>query len=191
MTLFRVLALSLWLLFYGSYLFKMILQRRQGIQTSRIGKGQKPPRTLWVERGLAVATFGLAAAQFISISSLPLSHPWPILQWAGFVVGLCGVALFIAAMATMRSSWRAGIDSTQSTAMVTTGVYRISRNPAFVGFDLFYLGLCSLLPNALLLAFTLLAVFVLHLQILEEEKFLPTVFGSAYLDYKRRVRRYL
>lgn len=191
MVLFRVLALSLWLLFYGSYFAKMILQRRQGIHTSRMGKGQKPARTLWVERGLMAATYGLAAAQFISLSALPFSFSSPILQWAGFAVGLGGAALFIAAMAAMRGSWRAGVDSTQSTAMVTTGVYRISRNPAFVGFDLFYIGLCALLPNALLPALTLPAVLLLHLQILEEEKYLPAAFGSAYLAYKRRVRRYL
>lgn len=36
-----------------------------------------------------------------------------------------------------------------------------------------------------MLVFTLIAVTILHLQILEEEKFLPTVFGEEYLQYKK------
>lgn len=191
MTVFHWLSLALWLLFYGSYCAKLLLQRRQGIQTSRIGKGRKPARTLYIEWALAAATFGLAALQLAAVFLPPRFRLPPPLRWAGFALGLCGIALFIAAMATMRSSWRAGIDATQQTALITTGVYRLSRNPAFAGFDLFYIGLWLLLPGPLLTAFTLFAALTLHLQILEEEKYLPTVFGSAYLAYKGRVRRYL
>lgn len=41
----------------------------------------------------------------------------------------------------MRDSWRAGIDRTQKTKIINTGIYRYSRNPAFVGFDLLYIGM--------------------------------------------------
>ena len=40
----------------------------------------------------------------------------------------------------MRDSWRAGIFETDKTKLVTEGIYQISRNPAFLGFDLLIIG---------------------------------------------------
>lgn len=44
--------------------------------------------------------------------------------------------IFIVAMWTMQDSWRVGIAEKDSTALVTRGIYQVSRNPAFLGFDL-------------------------------------------------------
>ena len=41
----------------------------------------------------------------------------------------------------MRDFWRAGIPETDKTELVTEGIYQISRNPAFLGFDLLYIGI--------------------------------------------------
>ena len=75
--------------------------------------------------------------------------------------------------------------------MVTGGIYSVSRNPAFLAFDLVYLGVLLVLFNIPLLAFSVFSAVMLHLQILQEEKFLPTVFGDEYRNYKNHVRRYL
>ena len=91
----------------------------------------------------------------------------------------------------MRDSWRAGIPETDRTEFVSTGIYRYSRNPAFLGFDLMYLGILLLFFNLPLLLFTLWAMVMLHLQILQEERYLPTVFGTAYATYQKQVCRYL
>lgn len=88
-------------------------------------------------------------------------------------------------------TWRAGIPEKDRTAFVQHGIYRISRNPAFVGFDLMYIGLLVAFPNVIHLVCALLAVVMLHLQILNEEKFCAEVFGKEYDDYSKKVRRYL
>ena len=41
----------------------------------------------------------------------------------------------------MRDSWRAGISETYKTELVTEGIYQISRNPVFLGFELLYIGI--------------------------------------------------
>ena len=41
----------------------------------------------------------------------------------------------------MRDFWRAGISETDKTELVTEGIYQISRNPAFLGFDVLYFGI--------------------------------------------------
>ena len=73
---------------------------------------------------------------------------------------------------------------------MTEGILRFSRNPAFLGFDLFYMGIALMLPSLLMFTVVIVALLIFHLQILEEEKFLTTVFGDNYLTYKQKVRRY-
>lgn len=90
-----------------------------------------------------------------------------------------------------RDSWRAGIAEEDKREMITSGIYKISRNPAFLGFDCVYLGILLMFFNWILLAASVFAALMLHLQILQEEKYLPAAFGEAYISYKKCVRRYL
>ena len=179
--------------FYALYFYKQIQLRRQGIKTNRLAKGSKPAKTATVERWLLVATYGTAVIQYLSVfiqkHMLPFTLPlW--VRWIGLVIAACGVIIFLLAITTMRDNWRAGVDESQSTEMVTRGVYRFSRNPAFVGFDLLYIGTVLALPNIPMLLAAIVAIVVLHLQIVEEEAYLPSVFGESYLAYKKRTPRY-
>ena len=112
-------------------------------------------------------------------------------KWIGIVVAAIGVTCFIAGMITMRDSWRAGIPDKRETSLVTKGIYRISRNPAFLGFDLIYIGILIAYPNAWHAAVVAIAIFLFHKQIKSEEAFMENAFGQDYLDYKKKVRRYL
>lgn len=90
----------------------------------------------------------------------------------------------------MRLNWRAGVDSEQSTELVIQGIYKYSRNPAFLGFDLFYIGLAAAFPNVLLIAVTLFCIMMFHFQILEEERFLEERFRDQYQAYMKVTKRY-
>ena len=109
----------------------------------------------------------------------------------GTLLGIAGDIIFAIAVVTMRDSWRAGIAEEDNREMVTSGIYKISRNPAFLGFDCVYLGILLMFFNWILLFFSVFAVAMLHLQILQEEKYLPAVFGEDYISYKKCVCRYL
>ena len=74
---------------------------------------------------------------------------------------------------------------------MTGGIYRYSRNPAFLGFDLMYIGVFLMYCNLLTGMFTVFATVMLHLQILQEERYLTAAFGAEYLDYRHQVLRYL
>lgn len=182
-------------IFYGAYFGKKMHQRKQGITTNQIGKGSKSADALRIERLMGAATLLIVPVEIISIIAFPaLSmafRPGLALQWAGLALSAIGVAFFITAMLTMAGSWRAGIPDQDRTSLVTEGIFRISRNPAFVGFDLMYAGLLLAFPNILHLLSAAFAVTMLHLQILQEEKFCHNAFGAVYDDYKSRVRRYL
>ncbi|WP_043649801.1 methyltransferase family protein [Chitinilyticum litopenaei] len=80
----------------------------------------------------------------------------------------------------------------QAATLLTGGLFRISRNPIYLGFLLLLLAWFEYLAN--LAALPLLPAFVLYLnrfQIIPEERALAERFGDAYLDYCKRVRRWL
>jgi protein-S-isoprenylcysteine O-methyltransferase Ste14 len=79
-----------------------------------------------------------------------------------------------------------------ATALVTSGVYRLTRNPMYLGALILLLGWAVFLANAV--ALILVSTFVLYLnrfQIGPEEKALATLFGSEFNGYRAKVRRWL
>ena len=186
---FQLAALAILLLFYGIYFAKQLAQKRRGIQTRQMGR-RKEKALHRVEVLMAAATGLIVPVQLLSIGFQWSCLPGGV-RALGAVLGLVGDGIFLVAVLTMRDSWRAGIPETDRTEFVSTGIYRYSRNPAFLGFDLMYLGLLLLFFNLPLLLFTLWAMVMLHLQILQEERYLPTVFGAAYATYQEQVCRYL
>jgi len=135
----------------------------------------------------ALAT-GLLANRLYPIAFLPrgLSRVlgWPLIV-GGPVVGSLG----------LREMKRAdtNVDPREpTTAIVTGGPYRFTRNPLYLSMTLIYAGITALanaLPAALLLP------VVLHIMrrgvIEREERYLERKFGDEYLDYKARVRRWI
>ena len=110
----------------------------------------------------------------------------------GAILSVAGTAIFIIAVWTMRDSWRAGVSKTDKTELVTNGIYQISRNPAFLGFDLLYIGTLLMFFYWILCFLTVFAVIMYHLQIVNvEEDFLFATFGNEYLQYKKKVCRYI
>lgn len=183
------LALLVLAVFYGIYFAKMLVQHRHGIRTNQIGR-RKESSIHTVETLLSVATLGAPAAQIMSIT-FGWNHLPANARFTGFCIGMLGDVIFLISVLCMRDSWRAGIPDKDKTCLVTTGIYRYSRNPAFLGFDLQYIGVLLMYCNLLTAGFTVLAIVMLHLQVLQEEKYLTRTFGTVYTDYCRNVRRYL
>lgn len=187
--LYRLAAVLVLVIFYGIYFGKMLLQKKQGIKTHQLG-AQKEKELHRVEILLSIATCGVVVVQLLSIALEWSMFPADA-RFTGFSVAMIGNIFFGIAVYTMKDSWRAGIPAQDKTAFVSEGIYAYSRNPAFLGFDLMYIGVLCIYFNWLLLGFTLFAMLMLHLQILQEEKYLTVVFGKEYSDYKKKVFRYL
>lgn len=187
---FQVAAVIILLVFYGCYFGKMLMQKQKGIQTDQIGKG-KIGLVKGIELTMKVITICVPIVEVVSIflntTALPI---WA--RYSGIVVAILGDVIFIISVWTMRDSWRAGVSETDKTELVTGGIYQISRNPAFLGFDLVYIGILMMFFNWGLLAVSTLAALMFHLQIVNvEEDFLMKAFGDEYLEYKKKVNRYL
>ena len=187
--IFKVIALVLMAAFYTCYYAKMIAQKKKGIKTTQIGNG-KTGFVKWVECTMMVSTVLVVVAELVSIIlGTTLLPPWA--RWLGVGIAAVGVAVFIIAVITMRDSWRAGVSKSERTDLVTSGIFSISRNPAFLGFDLVYTGILLMFFNWVLFAASVFAALMFHLQIVNvEEDFLLEVFGEEYLNYKKNVCRY-
>lgn len=113
----------------------------------------------------------------------------PEIQYTG--IGLLFVSLIwtMLAQRDMRNSWRIGIDTAMKTELVTGGLFRISRNPVFLGMIISLTGLFLTTPNACTLIFLIVGYVLIQVQIRLEEAHLTQEHDDQYLEYKKRVRR--
>ena len=112
---------------------------------------------------------------------------------------LLGSIVFLVGLTTMLRAGRTFIKnknpinpagSTQ--LIITSGIYRYTRNPMYVAFALMYIGI-SILTNAWCSLLMLLPLLILVQKgiIEREEKYLTRKFGAEYLAYKSKVRRWI
>ena len=168
----------------------MISQRKQGICTDQLGKG-KTGFVKFIEVTLKIATYLIPVIQIISIM-LYSGTVHIVLRMTGVIITAFGVIAFTISVVQMKDNWRAGVQREEKTSLVTTGIYSISRNPAFLGFDMMYIGILFSFFNWYLFIATGFALLFFHLQIVNvEEEFLIEEFGEEYLEYKKKVSRYI
>jgi protein-S-isoprenylcysteine O-methyltransferase Ste14 len=143
-----------------------------------------PPPVIYL--GALGVGFGLDAA--IGTGSLPSIVAVPI-----------GAASIIAGAGLLRSFLRAfqragtPVDPyTPSEAIVTDGPYRLTRNPAYLGMALTYAGIAIVANAPWALVPLPVAIAVIDRGVIaREERYLERRFGRPYVDYKRRVRRWM
>lgn len=186
----RIVGTSILIFFYAVYIGKMLLQKRQGIQTDQIAKGKIKDKVFYTELVMKAATYTVVFVGALSIF-LSNSNDISAAGMIGVALGVAGSFIFLMAVVTMKDSWRAGIAEKDKTKMITNGIYKYSRNPAFLGFDFVYSGFVLIFFNIPLLIASLAAIAMLHLQILQEETYLQKAFGNEYVKYKSIVNRYI
>jgi protein-S-isoprenylcysteine O-methyltransferase Ste14 len=109
----------------------------------------------------------------------------------GIVLLFGGLLLQAAAMLDLGASWRIGIEEGARPGLVTSGVYRFSRNPIFLALLAALAGYMLLLPTLLSAAILIGAYLAIRQQIAEEETYLARTYGEQYREYARRVGRLL
>lgn len=187
--IYRITAIMILAAFYVFYFAKLVIQKHQSIKTNQMGVGNKPKKVLMVERIMSIVTALTVVFEVCSIlGSKGTSNLG--LQIAGIAIGIVAVVIFAMATIAMKNSWRVGIPE-EKTTLITNGIYRFSRNPAFVGFDLLYISVCLMFFNIPLLLVSVWAGVMLHLQILQEEEHMQKRFGEEYAEYCKKVNRYI
>ena len=155
------------------------------------------------ESTLDVANLGLARPPVVYLVSiavgslLEFAWPLPFLPHAlstplGILLVVAAVMLFIGSVGRFRAAGTPVPGNKPTTAIVQSGPYRFSRNPIYLAFSLFHLGL-ALWTNSLGLLMTLIPAFALMALVVvpREERYLEARFPTEYSSYRAGVRRWL
>jgi protein-S-isoprenylcysteine O-methyltransferase Ste14 len=115
-----------------------------------------------------------------------------IVDAIGVMLVVVGIGATVASQLAMGPSWRGDVDPAVRTPLVTTGPFRVVRNPILTATVVTAVGTALIVPN--ILALLMLVAFVIGLQVqvrLVEEPYLRRVHGEAYRRYAQRTGRFV
>jgi protein-S-isoprenylcysteine O-methyltransferase Ste14 len=134
----------------------------------------------------------------VSIALGLLMHFFRPVEWLpeGTAIGaalvLLAAGLFVSAVRTFRKAGTPVPGSLPTTTIVRSGPYRFSRNPIYLAFTLFQVGIAAWANSLAVLLMLLPALALMALVVIpREERYLEARFPGEYLPYKRAIRRWL
>jgi protein-S-isoprenylcysteine O-methyltransferase Ste14 len=136
--------------------------------------------------GIYLLLGGLALIQACGAIMLPLQTA--ALGWTLLIASFMWVVI---AQFHMGRSWRIGIDAQIKTDLVAEGLFRVSRNPIFLGMIMQLAGLFLVQPDAATWSVLITSFVLISLQIRLEEAHLSAMHGEAYARYCSKVRRWI
>ena len=101
-----------------------------------------------------------------------------------------GFIFIVISLINLGKSTRVGLPQ-EDTTLKTTGIYKISRNPMYVGVHLITIASMVYILHWIIIVLGIFSLITYHLIIKGEESFLTKRFGEEYKQYKSRVRKYL
>jgi len=139
----------------------------------------------------ALVALGLNAAGSASAAIAPLAGEAYAVRLSGLALAIAGQVLTVVARSEMGRRWRVGIPDEAPDALVTTGLFGLSRNPVFLGMLAMAAGLSVAVPSPTVIACALAFWVACEVQVRDEERFLERSFGPAYTAYRSAVRRWI
>ena len=154
-----------------------------------IGKATINPLLFYTGKISGYLTWIFLVLSFINIETIVVNDFY-FNRAFSVVLIIAGLTFTVISLINLGNSTRLGLPS-ETTHFKTKGLYKFSRNPMYVGFNIITISsvIHFLSPWTFILG--IYSIFVYHLIILGEERFLESRFGTIYINYKEKVRRYL
>jgi protein-S-isoprenylcysteine O-methyltransferase Ste14 len=138
---------------------------------------------------LGALLLGLAAERFVNLRSFGID--WRLLVVTGALLFVAGATIMLLAAGLFRQLGTRIPPSQPTTLVATTGPYRWSRNPMYLGMALIYAGLAIGFDGPVALALLPLVLLAIQTRVIaREERYLEAKFGDDYRRYKAEVRRW-
>lgn len=138
---------------------------------------------------LGALLLGMAAERFVPLRSFGVD--WRLLIATGAPLLIAGAAMMLAAAGLFRRLGTNVRPSQPATKIATTGPYRWTRNPMYLGMALVYAGLAIGFDGPIAFALFPLVLITIQTQVIaREERYLEDKFGEEYRRYKADVRRW-
>ena len=141
---------------------------------------------------LIVAFAGAVGAPIAAMAGLEPLWDNSAVRWVGAVMAATGIGLTYAAQVGMGSEWRIGIDRTEVTGLVTSGVFGLVRNPIFTAMIFTAVGFAAMVPNVIAIVAVVCLVVAIEMQVrFVEEPHLRRLHGTGYEQYEAEVGRFV
>jgi len=137
--------------------------------------------TLFTNWGFFIYKAIAPESGFISVSSY--------LSWGATILLFFGTLFMVLAIYDLGPALKVGLPD-EETLLKTNRIYTFSRHPLYLGGYLITIGSCLYFPDLINISFGLFAIFIHHLIVLAEEKFLSKKFGDQWKNYREKTRRY-
>jgi protein-S-isoprenylcysteine O-methyltransferase Ste14 len=169
------------------------LQRRRTGSAGFRGISGTPAEAGWWGGVLFVAAILLGlAGPLLAAADVVTADPPLGVQLLGLALAVIGFFATLAGQTGMGSSWRIGVDPGERTALVTTGMFAVVRNPVFSAMVLAQAGVALMVPTWVSLLGLVALVVAVNLQVrFIEEPYLLAVHGPAFEVYAARVGRFV
>ena len=113
-------------------------------------------------------------------------------KMAGGIVLFCGVSLFLVAVGHFRIQGTTVMPTREPDKLVSEGIYRVTRNPMYLGMLLMLIGFPFVMESVTGLIFSLLFFLIMDRSVIpREERVVEGVFGEEYRWYKSKTRRWI
>ncbi len=169
--------------------------RKTGSTGFRGIRGRPGSVEWWTGFGLALAVLVSLAAPVLQLMGVLTPVPFLHADWIQLTAGVfvvIGIVATVYAQLQMGESWRIGVDETEMTTLVRSGVFGAVRNPIYSATFLYWLGATLLAPNLLALVGYLLLVASIESVVRRvEEPYLLRVHGDAFRQYRAAVGRFV
>jgi protein-S-isoprenylcysteine O-methyltransferase Ste14 len=109
----------------------------------------------------------------------------------GVILMMVSLCWIIIAQNNMGYSWRIGFNTNDAAPLIRSGVFRISRNPVFLGMIVTQTGFFLVMPNGVTLLILSQIYQLMQIQVRLEEEYLSSMHGDEYKDYCKHTRRWL
>jgi protein-S-isoprenylcysteine O-methyltransferase Ste14 len=173
-------------------LFRSIMLRKHGVKVIVFGETNKSDFII-----IPIVLF-FFYSMYSSVFELPFPFILRKVFFENIILYLCSIIIctvsliwFFITLKIFGKSFRVGIDENTNDKLITNGTFGISRNPIYLAFIGFFVGIFVAYTNIITIVFLIILTITIHRQILREEIFLKKHYGKEYAEYCNHVRRYI
>jgi protein-S-isoprenylcysteine O-methyltransferase Ste14 len=157
------------------------------METTSDGANVRFPPPLVYVAGLALGVMGprLWKLPLLGLAPVVRNTAGTTFALAGLIISFAGVGLFVRQRTAI-------IPYKPASRLVTSGIYRWTRNPMYLGLAVTYVGLAIVLNSLAALILLPVVLAIIQLQVItREEAYLERAFGGEFVAYKSRVRPWI
>ena len=186
-----ILAIIFLLVVYGIYIIKLLDLKKKGKEINLLKNNNS--RNEYI---LNISTIIVSCVLFITellslIGVMKVYIISIIIRIVSLMISGVGVVFFVGAVKNMQDNWRVKDKVDSDVSLVVKGMFAYTRNPAYLGMDFLVVGITLNVPNICNIVLSVLLIILLHIKIITEERSLKDRFGEEYIDYKKKVHRYI